>query len=272
MTRKSVVLALILLVAASIGAAKEKSKKHGESGGWGFFGPYAGMFNFDSLNAQLHGLPFRTTDEFGKNQLMFGGGGIAVSENITIGGYGFGGHQTVSSDTLQIQLQADYGGGMFELGWMPLTTPHFKIGPALGLGGAGFTLRAAAASGHSPRFDSLLQYGSPNWEISNSSFTLAPAVNIMVPISWAGIYLKVGYFLSLFDKTWKANSSELASSSVPKLSSSGPFAALQIMLGGSSKGGSVSAKAEYKPDEDKGDKNKGDQDKENEDKGKENED
>ena len=251
MNRKLAALVVVLLIAVSLGSAKDKSGKgSSEAGGWGFFGPYGAMFNFDNLNAQLQGAPFKTTDKFDSNHLMFGGGGLALAEHMTIGGYGFGGHQTVSSDSLQTQLQADYGGGMFELGWMPVATPHFKIGPALGIGGAGFTLRAAAASGHSPRFDSLLQYGSRNWEISNSNFTLAPALNIMIPVSWAGIYLKVGYLLSLFDRTWEAHSSELAGSSVPALRSSGPFASLQIMLGGSSGGGSVKAKAEFKAGED----------------------
>ncbi len=247
MTRKLSTLALILLVAASLGSAKEKTGKgSGESGGWGFFGPYGAMFNFDNLNAKLASAPYNFQNKFSKNQLMFGGGGLVLAEHMTIGGYGFGGHQTVHSDSLL--LQADYGGGMFELGWMPIATPHFKIGPALGIGSAGFTLRTSAAAGNLPNFDSLLKNGSRSFEISNSNFTLAPAVNILIPISWAGIYLKVGYLLTLFDKTWTANSSELAVA--PDLRSSGPFASLQIMLGGSSGGGSVKAKAEFKSGED----------------------
>jgi hypothetical protein len=255
-TRKLAILALILLVAVSLGSAKEKAKKHSEeSGGWGFFGPYAGMFNFDNLNTKLQSAPFYFKDKFGKNQLMLGGGGLALSEHVTVGGYGFGGHQTVHSESLRTLLQADYGGGMFELGWMPVTTPHFKLGPALGIGGAGFTLRTSAASNYPPDFDSLLRNGRGSWEITNSNFALAPAVNIMVPITWAGIYLKVGYLLTLFDKTWRMNSSELAGT--PNLGSSGPFGAVQIVLGGSSGRGEFKAKAEFKPDEEK---NKGDKD------------
>jgi len=263
MKHKMAALALILLVAASFGAAKEKTKKTGESGGWGFFGPYAAMFNFDDLNAHLSAAPFHFTDKFAKNQFMFGGGGMAVTENISIGGYGFGGHQTVHSDTLRIRLAADYGGGMFEIGWLPLATKYIKLGPAVGMGGAGFTLRSTNAKDFEPNFDDLLLKGAQTWEITNSSFTLAPALNIMIPVKWAGIYLKVGYLLTLFDRDWNAGSIEL--SNAPNLRSSGVFASVQVMLGGSSKSGTLSAKAEYKPDDEKEDKDKDDQDKDNED-------
>jgi hypothetical protein len=242
---------------SNLGASlpKEHAKKGNESGGWGFFGPYAGMFNFDKLNTKLDAAPYNFHDKFSTNQLMFGGGGLVLDEHMTVGGYGFGGHQTVHSDSLL--LQAEYGGGMFELGWMPVATPHFKIGPALGIGGAGFALRTSASANYPPNFDTLLKYGSRSFEISNSNFTLAPALNILIPISWAGIYLRVGYLVTLFDKTWDANSSELAVS--PELHSSGPFASLQIMLGGSSSSGSY-VKADVKAGENEKDKGQNKQD------------
>jgi len=257
-TRKLATLALTLLVAASFGAAAEKNKKTGESGGWGFFGPYAGMFDFDSLNTHLQAAPFHFTDKFSKNQFMFGGGGMAVTENISIGGYGFGGQQSIHSDSLHTRLAADYGGGMFEIGWLPLATKYIKLGPAVGIGGAGFTLRAQNAKGYEPDFDSLLLRGARSWEITNSNFALAPALNIMIPVSWAGIYLKVGYLLTLFDRDWDASSIQLSSS--PSLRASGAFASVQVMLGGSTRGGTVNAKAEFKPDEEKKDKDQNKQD------------
>ena len=265
MTRKLATLALILLVAASFGADKEKAKKTGESGGWGFFGPYAAMFNFDDLNDHLQTAPFNFRDEFTNSQFMYGGGGMAVTDNLCIGGYGFGGQQSIHSDSLR--LAADYGGGMFEVGWLPLAVKHVKFGPALGLGGAGFTLRARDAKGFEPSFDSLLVHGDRAWEISNSNFTLAPALNLLIPLSFAGVYLKIGYLLPLFDRDWKASSVELVSG--PKLRSSGVFASLQVMLGSSSKGGKASAKVELKgsDEDDEKDENQepDDQEEENED-------
>lgn len=260
MTRKLIAISVVILTAMTLGFAQEavnnrkadtlfkmdtipsrgNVKQNNEYGGWGFFGPYAGLFNFDDLNAKLTAAPYNFHDKFSNDQLMFGGGGLVLFEHMTVGGYGFGGHQSVYSDSLL--LRADYGGGMFEFGWLPLVTPHLMLGPALGIGGAGFTLRTSASANYPPNFDTLLKYGSRSFEISNSNFTLAPALNILIPVSWAGIYLKVGYLLTLFDKTWTANSSELAVA--PELHSSGPFASLQIMLGGS--GGSGSVKAELK--------------------------
>jgi hypothetical protein len=285
-------VSVVLLIAMALGYAQEEAKdskddtllsvhtslpkghakKGGESGGWGFFGPYGAMFNFDDLNTHLQAAPFHFTDKFAKNQFMFGGGGMAISDNITIGGYGFGGKQSIHSDSLHIRMAADYGGGMFELGWLPVATKHFKFGPALGLGGAGFALRATNARGYEPDFDSLLLHGARTWEISNSNFTLAPALNIMVPVSWAGIYLKVGYLLTLFDRDWDASSIELSNS--PNLRASGPFASLQIMLGSSSGGGSyVKAQLKAGNDENKDkDKDKDKDDKDQDDKEQEDED
>jgi|GEM_PF-440330 hypothetical protein len=242
MKRRLVALVLVLLVTASFGAAKEKSRKRGESGGWGFFGPYAGLFDFNGLNTHLQAAPFNFTEKFSNGQLMYGGGGMAIADNLCIGGYGFGGQQSIRSDSLR--LAADYGGGMFELGWLPLAVERVKFGPALGLGGAGFTLRARDAKGFKPDFDSLLIHGDRSWEISNSSFTLAPALNLLIPLSFAGVYLKFGYLLPLFDRNWEASSVELVGT--PKLRSSGVFASLQVMLGGSGKGGKAKAKVELK--------------------------
>lgn len=262
MTRKLMVISAVLLTAIALGFAQEEAKeskddtllsvqtslpkghakKGGESGGWGFFGPYAGLFDFGELNAHLQAAPFNFTDKFTNSQFMYGGGGMAVTDNLCIGGYGFGGQQSIHSDSLR--LSADYGGGMFEIGWLPLTAKRVKFGPALGLGGAGFTLRARDAKGFKPDFDSLLVHGDRAWEIGNSSFTVAPALNLLIPLSFAGVYLKFGYLLPLFDRDWNASSVELVST--PKLRSSGVFASLQVMLGSSSKGGKASAKVELK--------------------------
>jgi hypothetical protein len=245
-----------LALASGLGyAEKEKTEKKvktvGEAGGWGFFGPYVGMFDFDRLNATLAASP----DPYGKlnaNHFMFGGGGLALFSGMTIGGYGYGGTQTTTNTTNR--LAVDYAGGAFEMGWLPVSTPHFKIGPALGIGGSGFSIRSSPASGAFIGFDSLLAAGSKAWEISGGGFSLAPALNIYIPISFAGLSLKVGYTWVPMDKEWTLGDAHLKNG--PELSSSGPFAALQVMLGGgeSPRRAKVKAKIEAGTEDDEDEK------------------
>jgi hypothetical protein len=218
-----------------------------EAGGWGFLGPYVAMPSYTDLNAHLSTLGFGAFDQY---QFMFGGGGMALVDGVTIGGYGFGGSQSVVSDSINLRLTSDYGGGMFEVGWLPLSTRHFKIGPALGIGGVGFTIAGSRLNNQSPSFDSLLLRGGQSWQISNGGFVLAPAVNVLIPISWTGLYLKVGYLFVPSDQSWSLSGGTPLTHG-PALHSSGVFAALQLMLGGStrSNGAKLNLNGEFNSDD-----------------------
>ncbi len=97
MSRRLMMCLLACAMVATVSMAKddepkEKTRRSSMSGGWGFFGPYWAMFSFDNLNTQLQSdTTLGFTDSYNKNQFMFGGGGMAISDNVSIGGYGFGG-------------------------------------------------------------------------------------------------------------------------------------------------------------------------------------
>jgi hypothetical protein len=249
----------ILILAAGMARADEDSAKSetkqrsvGTDNIWGGYGLFGGMFSFTALNTQLHDLKSDFT-AFRNAQFMNGGGGLAKIGPVTIGGYGFGGSQAVRSESLGMKLTAEYGGGLFEAGWLPLDTRYFKLGPALGIGGGGFSLIGAPTSESDIGFDSLLVKGVHNWRISGGGFMLAPALNIIIPVKWVALALKVGYLWIPGDGNW---SFEDGPDVVPPpgLNSSGPFASVQLMLGSSDDGHKTQVKV--KAESGSGDENK----------------
>jgi hypothetical protein len=227
-------IALLVLPALMLVANPALAKKDGksEAGGWGGFGPYVGFFNPDDFNKFMADRGF-DQEKLARQHFMFGGGGLAVVDRVTIGGYGFGGHQR-SSSAAKV-LYVDYGFGAFELGYLLLCCDHLKLGPALGIGGGGYTLTLTPSSRTLPSFDTLLENGVQSWTISNSSFTLAPAITVLVPINWVGLMLKGGYLYSPAAADWKIGDIPIAAPA-PPLHSSGPFLSLQVVFGGSNNG------------------------------------
>lgn len=236
---------IALALIANPSEAKRKRTSE-ESGGWAYFGPYVGMFNYTDFNSYLSSHEF---EQLGNNTFMFGGGGVGQYGRAIVGGYGFGGGQTVASGNDAMDIS--YGGGFFELGYLPLSLKHLKLGAVLGLGSTGFTIRRYSTTEIEP-FDSLLVHGVNHWEITNSAFALAPALLVQVPINWIGIALKGGYLYSPSDNNWRLDDRPLGAPK-PALRSSGPFLSLQVTLGGSSGGSKVkvNVKGESKPKDEK---------------------
>lgn len=244
-----VLIAAVFAVAQSSVAAG-KPRKRESAGGWGGYGLYGARFNFGELNRQLQAIAgdFTSCSDF---QFMHGGGGLAQMGSVTIGGYGFGGEQSCRSAARQLLLKAHYGGGFFEAGWLPVNLRHFKFGPGLGIGGAGFTLQAMPTTAAEIGFDSLLVKGDGSrWTITNGSVMLAPTLNVIVPVSWIGITLKAGYLWTPTDKEWHLEDGPSVVPA-PRLGSSGIFASLQLLFGGSNEGrkAKVKIEAESKPGE-----------------------
>jgi hypothetical protein len=234
------------------------------SSGWGGYGLYVGMFKFADLNTSLKALA-PDFDPFSDIHYMHGGGGMGQIGHVTIAGYGFGGEQKVGSKQLNTLLRAHYGGGVFEAGWLPVSTRYFRLGPALAIGGAGFSLAAEPLADVPIGFDStLFANGVRKWTMSGGSFLLAPTLNIIIPVSWVGIILKAGYLWTPMDKDWSFDDGPSVSPA-PNLRSSGPFASIQLTLGstgGDSKKTKIKVKTEGKSEDENQDKNKDNNDEE----------
>jgi len=203
--------------------------KPGQDGGWLSLGPWIALPHYAGLNPQLAPLGFTP---FGKSQFMFGGGVLVQDNRMTYAGYTWGGEQSAVSDSLRTRLTSHYGGAMLEIGWLAVATRHFRLGPALGVGSAGFQLSGEPFDSPERGFDSLLAHGEQTWSISNPSFTLAPAINILIPVGWSGLQLKAGFLYSPVDNNW-ATGNGIRLTHGPLLHNTTPFLAANVMLGAS---------------------------------------
>jgi hypothetical protein len=174
--KKAIFLVLILAVAAF--AAKGR--------GYGGFVLSYMMPDLSALSTEFeaHGLP--AVDE---NIITYGGGGWGGT-NLMVGGWGFGGGRRFDSDSVSVRMT--YGGGFFEPGYFINIWKGFGIMPMVGIGGTAVTLKLRPRLGDID-FGELLDTPGRTSEVSYGTFTVAPALAILIPIEFIAIQIKGGY-------------------------------------------------------------------------------
>ena len=221
MKKHVMTLSLIALLAATATAAPPFN------GGFGCFGPTVGIADFSGLDSAL--ATGRVTQKLGSMQWGFGGGGYVIIDRTVIGGYGWGGSQTVGSDSLRATIEI--AGGEFDLGYQVFSLKHLLIAPMLGIGGSGYTIELQKISGMPPTFDSLLRNPAYTSKVSFSGLTLSPQLMVTVPISFVGLQLRGGYCYTPMNPAWELEGgSKLAHG--PAISKGLPFASLNVVFGG----------------------------------------
>jgi hypothetical protein len=163
--------------------------------GYGGFSMSIMMPKVDSINARLQAHNFPALS---KNQFALGGGGWG-GDKIVLGGSGFGGFETVENDSMQIE--ASYGGGFFEAGYVIPIVSFLRARPILGLGGTGYTMHFRPRLGD-VSFDSLLVHPGRTSSIEGGGFALMGALGITIPIQFIGIDIKGGYIFSPSKVNW----------------------------------------------------------------------
>jgi hypothetical protein len=197
------------------------------NGGFGCFGPTVGFVNFDGLNAAFDSGGI--TRQLGSMHWGFGGAGYALIDRIVIGGSGWGGSQTVASDSLRAQVEIS--GGEFDLGYQVFSMKHLIVAPMLGIGGSGYTIELQKLSGTIPSFNELLLNPGRTSKVSFSSFSITPQLMVTVPISFVGLQLRGGYCYTPTNPEWELeNGGKLPSG--PTISKGMPFATLNVVFGG----------------------------------------
>ncbi len=224
--KHALTLAVVALLLASPGwAKKQRRKKTQPGGGFGGFGPTVAFVDFDALNAELAGNGF---DELGSMHWMFGGGGYAHIGRVVLGGSGWGGTQSVSSDDRL--LRVNIAGGMFEAGYALLNLKHLIVIPMLGIGGNGYTLTVESLE-YPGSFGEFLEGPGPTSSVGFSGFTLTPELVIDLPVKFIGLQLRGGYAYTPETPEWKfPGGGALARG--PEVAAGHPFASLQIIFGG----------------------------------------
>jgi hypothetical protein len=214
------VLCLALLVSTAVAARPV-------NGGFGCFGPTIGFVNFAGLDSAFANGGI--TQKLGSMQWGFGGAGYALIDRIVIGGSGWGGSQTVASDSLRAQVEIS--GGEFDLGYQVFSMKHLIVAPMLGIGGSGYTIELQKLSGTVPDFNELLRNPGRTSTVSFSSFSITPQLMVTVPISFVGLQLKGGYCYTPMNPEWELeNGGKLPTG--PTISKGMPFATLNVVFGG----------------------------------------
>jgi PDZ domain-containing secreted protein len=202
-----------------------RMRMHGEGRGAGYFGPGFMSFNYTPINTILsnHHLP-----SIDKNQFVFGGGGWGQPDRMRFGGFGIGGSQTVSNDTVSVEV--GYGAGFFEMGYSIVNAKHFMLTPLIGIGGGGLTMKITSLLYNPVNLDDVINHPGGIAKISTGGFTMFPGLSIDFPISFAGLSIKGGYMWTPIKGAWIVE--DYGKINGPAFDLKGPFVTLNIMFGG----------------------------------------
>jgi hypothetical protein len=211
------------LLAVSVAVAKPVN------GGFGCLGPTVGIVNFDGLNDAFEDGGVQLKEKLETLHWGFGGAGFALIDRIVIGGSGWGGSQTVGSDSLRATVEI--AGGEFDLGYQVFSTKHLLIAPVLGIGGGGYTIELQKLSPTPLKFDDLLKNPGRTGKVSFSGLILSPQLMVTVPIKFVGLQLRGGYCYTPVTPEWGLEGGSKLSSG-PAITKGMPFATLNVVFGG----------------------------------------
>lgn len=225
--RISRVVALVLTMLVAVDGAAARTSRTVSGGGFGGFGPSLMFADFAGLNSAF--AQAGITQKLDGMHWMFGGSGYAFIDHIAIGGMGWGGSQSVASDSLRARVSLS--SGEFDMGYSVLSIPHLVVTPMLGIGGGGYTIELERLAGSVPSFDSLLRYPGRTSSASFTSFTLNPQLMVTIPVSFVGLQLRGGYLFAPAASEWElAGGGALLSG--PTVAKGTPYVSLNIVFGG----------------------------------------
>ena len=188
------IISIAVILSASISFAQMKSQvgwmsKFGVAGGL----TASWMFpNYDEINKQLPN--FGITEKLSGGLLTWGGSGyiyLMIVDDVRIGGMGFGGTQSVFSNSNGFNREVKYGigGGAFTVEY---TLPFIKrIGVSLGamIGGGKLTVEQYKNNDSFSWQGTWDEFGGNNEttnisrRMENNYFTLTPTINIGIPLT-----------------------------------------------------------------------------------------
>ncbi|MEO0074288.1 MAG: hypothetical protein ABIK43_06520 [candidate division WOR-3 bacterium] len=219
--RRSLVIALTLLL-ARISFSRESG------GGIGMFGPSLGFIDYSGLNSTLRRYGF---EQLASPHPMMGGAGYGFINRIVIGGGGWGGSQTVASESLNLRCQVSVSGGEFQVGYSVVFTRRFVLTPLLGIGGTGYEISLQPATGSVTNLDSLLAHPGRTSALSFSSLSTSLQLGLTLPVSFVALHMRGGYYLMPGSPAWTTGDGSTVIRG-PSVAKGMPFASLCIGFGG----------------------------------------
>jgi hypothetical protein len=211
-------LLLLMLVGVAVCFADDR--------GFGGFVLSYTMPDLSELSSEFsdHGLP-AIDDEI----ITYGAGAWGGERNLMMGVWGFWGGKKFDSDRGSVDL--NYGGVFLEPGYFINIFRGFGIMPSASLGMTRVRLRLREILSDVD-FDSLLVDPARTSLVKYRTFTVAPALTILIPIEFIAIQIKGGYMWSPINGKWKVeDGSQILNS--PEIDPSGLFASAGLLFGGS---------------------------------------
>ena len=236
------IIFISVIISTSVSFAQMKSQigwmsKFGLAGGltstW--------MFpNYDEINKQLPA--FGITEELSGGLLTWGGSGyvyLMIVDDLRIGGMGFGGTQSVFSNSNGFDKEVKYGigGGAFTIEY---TLPFIKrVGVSIGtmIGGGKLTIEQFQNSGSFYWQETWDEFndadGTKNIsrKIENNYFTITPTINIDIPLTrFFAIRVGSGYQFTM-NESWTIENNKIMNDVPTSLNANAFFIQTGIYLG-----------------------------------------
>ncbi len=198
------------------------------AGGYGAFGPTLALLNYDDINNTFQRYDFT---KLNSQHWLFGGGGYALANRVLIGGAGWGGMQSVTSESLNLLCRLNYGGGEFRAGYAILDLKHLLVIAGLGIGGGGYSISLSPENRSVPSFDTLLAHPGRTSTLNFSGFNLNPQIALILPISFVGLELRGGYNFGPLGANWELGDGGILLQG-PKMPGSNLWLSLNVIFGG----------------------------------------
>jgi hypothetical protein len=227
MKRQLAVALALLLGLAATGPAKQPRAQKEMSGALGWFGPQVLFNDFKGINDELARAGI--ADRLSSLHWTFGGGGHAHIGRVVIGGSGWGGSQTVASESAVVRVEVS--GGQFEAGYSVLALKHLVVTPMLGIGGSGYSISVERRLNLPGNFNEFLRNPGPSSSVSFDGFLLTPMLVVSIPVKFVGVQLRGGYQFVPTDPEWRFPNGTILPQG-PQVSAGQPFAGLHVFLGG----------------------------------------
>ena len=215
--KKSIII--ILLFTSFIFAQSENQigwiAKFGGAGG---FSPIILFPNFDDINANITQLGMK---ELSGPIYAWGGGGYAyvmIIDNLRVGGIGFSGLQSETSNVNGFDNEVVYslGGGAATIEYTMPFVKNMALSAGIMIGGGSLDIDIYQNSGK-VNWNNIWQKvienendDNKNYSLSNSFFLISPTVNIDVPVNrFIAIRAGLGYQFTLGSNWESANGKQL---------------------------------------------------------------
>ncbi len=203
----------------------------GTSGGYGCFGPSVALIDYEKINEIF---TRNGVTKLSSQHWLFGGGGYLLANRVLIGGAGWGGTQSVTSESLNLFCEVNYGGGEFRTGYAVVDLKHLLIIPGIGIGGGGYSITLGPDNQTVPNFDSLLKNPGRTSTVNFSGFNINPQITFVIPISFVGVEIRAGYNLGPLGGKWEfADRGNLARG--PEMAKTNPWLSFNLLFGGFSR-------------------------------------